>query len=258
MATDKDNASETKLPLVGLAASNDVVVVEVGPELKRYTVHKDLLTYHSEYFLKALGGSWKEAQEGVVSLKDADTRVFNLFVHWLYTKVLPDPVSAGDDWDRITKTEEDEDQPERIYIDAYVFGDRYIALEFRRVIHETLDSRLKEYYLWGVDSISSIATAYLSIPSHLPIRQQLVDLYCENWDAWSNKDCGEQMDPAFSSQFQKGLPTAFLVRVMKRLYELRSGKTFEMEYDETPKLRCYIDHTSDAEKEDCDDLHEVR
>lgn len=60
---------------IRLAASNDVVIVEVGPELKRYTVHKDLLTYHSEYFRKALRGSWKEAQEGVVSLKDADIRV---------------------------------------------------------------------------------------------------------------------------------------------------------------------------------------
>lgn len=179
--------------------------------------------------------------------------IVNLFVQWLYTKVLLDLFSDG--WDRITQSEETEDQPERIYIDAYVFGDRYIALEFRRVIHEVLDSHLNEYYIWGVDSVLSIATAYLNIPLHLPIRQQLVDLYCDDWDDGLERDGEWGIGPAFSSRVQKRMPAAFLVHIMKRLHELRCGKTHEMYHDETPKSRCYIDHTSDADKEDCDGLH---
>jgi hypothetical protein len=52
-----------------------VVVVEIGAERKKYHVHKALLVHHSEYFAKALNGSWKEAGEGVVKLEDVEPAV---------------------------------------------------------------------------------------------------------------------------------------------------------------------------------------
>lgn len=172
----------------------------------------------------------------------------NLFVHWLYTQVLPGP--SSEDWARITQTEDTKGQPELIYIDAYVFGDRFVALEFRREIHEAFDFWLQGWYLWYDDSALSIATAYLSVPSHLPLRQQLVDVYCKNWAYYSHEVWGKDIAPAFSSRIQNSLPTAFLVRVMKTLHELRSKNTCEVR-----KMRCYIDHTLDADKEYCGTRH---
>lgn len=48
------------------------VAVEVGPERAKYYIHKGLLVEHSEYFQKALSGSWKEAEEKSVCLDDVE------------------------------------------------------------------------------------------------------------------------------------------------------------------------------------------
>ena len=39
---------------------------------KKYYLHKSLLVFHSEYFRKALQGSWKEAKEGIVRIDDIE------------------------------------------------------------------------------------------------------------------------------------------------------------------------------------------
>ena len=54
------------------------VIVEIGRERVKYYVHGPLLAQHSEYFKGALNGSWKEAQEGVVSLEDVDCETCRL------------------------------------------------------------------------------------------------------------------------------------------------------------------------------------
>jgi hypothetical protein len=57
------------------ATSSGIVVLKVGPNQKAYHVHKALLTHHSEYFLKALEGPWKEAEERTVTLEDVEPTV---------------------------------------------------------------------------------------------------------------------------------------------------------------------------------------
>jgi hypothetical protein len=49
------------------------VIIEVGLDHEKYYIHRALLVHHSEYFAKALRGSWKEAQEGIVKLEDIGT-----------------------------------------------------------------------------------------------------------------------------------------------------------------------------------------
>jgi hypothetical protein len=57
----------------------------VGPEGTEYRVHKALLIEHSEYFEKALKGSWKEAEEGVVKLEDVEHGVCKWSWKWFLT-----------------------------------------------------------------------------------------------------------------------------------------------------------------------------
>lgn len=53
---------------------DEIVKVEVGPDRIQYSVHPSLLTYHSEYFRRALNGSWKEAEDRIIKLDDVDCR----------------------------------------------------------------------------------------------------------------------------------------------------------------------------------------
>lgn len=64
--------------LHSLAATGPIVVVEIGPERKKYYIHRALLVHHSEYFRKALHGSWQEAEKGVVALDDVELTVCKL------------------------------------------------------------------------------------------------------------------------------------------------------------------------------------
>lgn len=50
-----------------------MVTVVIGPSKTKYLIHKALLVHHSEYFSKALGDPWVEAEERVVSLEDVGT-----------------------------------------------------------------------------------------------------------------------------------------------------------------------------------------
>lgn len=54
------------------AIQDVVIVVEVGPERVKHFVRKTVLEEHSEYFKRALNGSWKEADDKVVCLDDVD------------------------------------------------------------------------------------------------------------------------------------------------------------------------------------------
>ena len=47
-----------------------IILVEVGEDRKKYFIHKDLLAYHSEYFVAALKGPWHEAREKNFLLED--------------------------------------------------------------------------------------------------------------------------------------------------------------------------------------------
>jgi hypothetical protein len=67
----------------------EVVDVFVGPERKRYVVHKNLLTAQSDYFKKALTGSFMEAEENSIHLKEEDPAAVALLIGWLYLGVIP-------------------------------------------------------------------------------------------------------------------------------------------------------------------------
>lgn len=65
-----------------------MVFVDVGAEQKRYAMHKGLLCSRSGYFKAALAGSFREAEDQVVTLDDEEPETFRMFNAWLYTDVL--------------------------------------------------------------------------------------------------------------------------------------------------------------------------
>jgi hypothetical protein len=68
---------------------NESVIICVGPERKRYLIHKDLLTKQSEFFNKVLNGNFKEAEENLIYLEEESPAAFDLLVGWLYEGRIP-------------------------------------------------------------------------------------------------------------------------------------------------------------------------
>jgi hypothetical protein len=60
----------------------EIVDIYVGAERKRYVVHKKLLVDQSEYFHKALTGSFMEAEENSIHLKEEDPTAVALLIGW--------------------------------------------------------------------------------------------------------------------------------------------------------------------------------
>jgi hypothetical protein len=73
-------AAETisRLSSFRIAARNEIITVEVGPDRREYKVHKAPLIEHSEFFKMALKKPWKEQQEGVIRLDDIEPEICRL------------------------------------------------------------------------------------------------------------------------------------------------------------------------------------
>lgn len=62
------------------------VTLQLGPEEKKFTLHKDLLCEQSPYFRAAFSKNWKEGIENCITLEHADPDSFeDLIMDWLYT-----------------------------------------------------------------------------------------------------------------------------------------------------------------------------
>lgn len=67
----------------------ELVDIFVGPDSKRYVVHKRPLTTQSEYFRNAFKGDFKEARENSIHFKEEDPDAVALLIEWVYKGVIP-------------------------------------------------------------------------------------------------------------------------------------------------------------------------
>ncbi|KAF2709295.1 hypothetical protein K504DRAFT_271438 [Pleomassaria siparia CBS 279.74] len=252
---------ENKPPPINVVVLNSVVVIEVGPNKKKYYVHKDLLTHHSEYFYKTLRGSWIENKNQLIALEDVEPKIFDIFVNWLYTQEIPkdyDAWTSGsvEDYDASTSgSVEDHDastsrgveidknfglSEDLMKIKAYVFGNRFLAHRFCRAVNNSLvDSAFQEcssfYY-------EEIIYAFENLPTGSRILTLLVDIQCAFWNGSSDRDFGGEIE------LRAQLPHDFLIR-----YMIRHGRIKE-DPEGTELNRCsYHEHSSEEEKKACEE-----
>ncbi|TIA26575.1 hypothetical protein D6C81_00644 [Aureobasidium pullulans] len=92
-----------------------MVTVEVGPEKEHFVVHQSVICEKSNYFAKALCGTFQEGITGLVRLPDISPVIFRIFLVWLHHgKLAYVTTDAGIDVDfaSLTITDEDlEDKP---------------------------------------------------------------------------------------------------------------------------------------------------
>jgi hypothetical protein len=206
------------------------VSIEVGPEHRRYVLHKALLLHYSDYFRNALNGSWMEAEDRTITLDDVEPGTFNVFVDWLYSQKFP---TTDKDWQVVTETEDESDLN---IIKTCAFGDRFMVPKlFQDANNHYVDAKL------NLSLYSIVIYAFNNLRSDTPLLKFLVDLHCAVWQ----RTCDDTDEDEKALQPQ--LPNDFLVRVMYRYSELRETKIDGTELD-----RCsYHVHTSDEEREEC-------
>ena len=121
---------------------------------------------------------------------------------------------------------------------AYVFGDRFLAPEFRRAVNNaSVKHTPRGASFFYEDGCFSVAYAFENIQPSSVLLQHLVDMYCTAW----NEDIDD-----FNPQTFDDLPNSFIRRVIQRL---------KCYCRHTEEKRCYLEHASEQEKKKCLALH---
>ncbi|KAI4919366.1 hypothetical protein J4E90_001499 [Alternaria incomplexa] len=242
--TDKPQVPQGA-PVFGTAAKGEIVTIFIGPEKKRYNIHKDVICHHSEYFRTAYNGRWKESDEGV-TLEDIEVEVFNIFVHWLYAQTLPNRPQF------ILWLAEETDPGSVLYSPRYrhawelvlkcgIFGDRFLVPAFHRLAHNTFVNEHFEVVDDGTNGIpyETSIWAFDNLPKDNPILVMMVDLQCIAWT--------EEHDDEAEKSLMSQLPNEFLVAVM-----LKQNKMLQQHQDSFVLHPCtYHLHGSEEEKKAC-------
>jgi len=87
-------------------------------------VHKDLLTFYSDYFRAAFNGSFKEATENKIALHDECEDVFEIFSQFIYSRRLSDEEDQGLSFELLKR--------------VWLFGDKYVVPSLQNVIMNAL------------------------------------------------------------------------------------------------------------------------
>ncbi|KAI8934195.1 hypothetical protein NX059_008944 [Plenodomus lindquistii] len=217
-ATCKANITSNFLAIhvltrVSAFATSETVIVKVGAKAKTYTLHKKLLTFHSGFFRGAFSGTFKEATEGVVSLKETATELFDVFVDWIYEKTLPhrvwligSPISA----DNIG-----------LAVESYLMSDMLMADGLKKAIFDQFFDmfvRIKSSYV-----LDAVVTWCEVLPETDPIIQLLIDTYCVKQ--------GSVKMPVDSLAALPQLPKDVLIRILLKQNELGQLKKHQRKLD---------------------------
>jgi hypothetical protein len=230
------------------ATKEGFVVLEVGPQKQHYHLHKALLVHHSDYFRSAMNGSWKEAKEKVISLKDVETTAVEIFIHWLYTQQILNAVEVKE----MQYEPTDDDPLITGYTKALVFGDRFLVPHFRQAVHNRIVDTLL-----GVGGNAPrnptffTATKYAleNLPLNHNILKLLLDMHCRYWNVSGQ---GEDLDEeaGIAKILNMDLPYTLLIRLVARY----SSRVMEINRDwrKTKLAGCdFHEHLNDQERKDC-------
>jgi hypothetical protein len=64
---------------------SDPILIRIGPMQEKYYIHEKLLRSNAGFFDTALKKEWKEGEDRVVDMPEADDEAFGICVNWLYT-----------------------------------------------------------------------------------------------------------------------------------------------------------------------------
>lgn len=199
-----------------------MVQVEVGPEERKFTLHKGLLCAFSSYFKAALEGGFKEAEEQVIRLPEDDVKVFERFQLWIYTGTF---IEAGE-------TEKDMD-------DDLIIG-LYLSAEARGI--PQLQNLAIDCYINNFDALGEVQTRVFrriyenTLPSS-PLRRLITDLtVISGGPSW------------FSEGLEKHWSREILLEVVRGLTKEKEKKSRRKPFASVIARRCDYHFNVEGEK----------
>jgi len=183
---------------------SDTIVVSVGSERRKYTLHKKLVIHRSEYFRKSLSSGFKESIEGVVVLADVDVDTFEIFVDWLYEKRLPEAIEAcpSKNGGVTVKTR------------TYALADRFVASEFKQAI---FDNYFTKYCSSSFPSYPNMAFGFANLQDKDPLLQLWIDAFCRHTGILGYQRVhGADPDPS-------SLPQQAMLRLLQTMHAREGG-----------------------------------
>jgi hypothetical protein len=170
------------------AAASDTVVVIVGPEQKRYTLHKRLLEYHSAYFRRAFRGDVSQYNNPTIHAP-----CFDIVVDWMYEKGLPS----------YTKTKTGGE-----LLLTYMLAEFLSIGGLKRMSMDKIFDLLSDSRVPG----GIVEILFRKLPKNDPLLQLTVDLFCiNNGVARMSVDEFADID---------NLPKEYLARVIRKQHQL--------------------------------------
>ncbi|CAN9306467.1 unnamed protein product [Alternaria sp. RS040] len=234
MSSSNQDHREQERPRIS-AHNAPFAKVVVGPEALSFTVHLDLLIHHSPFFRAALTGSFKEADEKLVTLPDTASNTFELFVHWLYYQRLPIETDSSELLALYRDAEDDEVLYENL-VSLYIFCDKYYVPGLKRECLDTLFYQITENpYL---SEFNIIRRTFNNLETNRdPLCRLLVDYYCY----WASEDC-------WTLKEVQDLPSTFVAKAMARYTNFKSGgcDAYSLE------LCDYHGHATSKERKECE------
>lgn len=173
------------------------VVVLVGPEEKRYTLHKDALIRRSTFFKAALTREFRESKENLVKLPEADVEAFAIFAQWIYGK---EAVYVDE---QNTCLETDDHEVRNLMVKTYIFADQLGSLELQNQIVTDYIAGLNTARV--VPASEDVSLAYSSLPEQSLMRKVMVDHTVASCQVrWLKEKYNH-----FPGEFMRDLPVGF-------------------------------------------------
>lgn len=122
-------------------------------------VHKDLLTFYSDYFRGALNGSFREAIESKISLPDVCVETMELFVHFIYNRCLADGAGHKLSWEQL--------------VEVWLFGDKHLIPSLQ---NSAMDALIMKNKTENVIPTKNVKVIYENTLSSSPLRKFILDL----------------------------------------------------------------------------------
>jgi hypothetical protein len=210
-------------------------------------LHKALLTHHSEYFRNAFNGSWKEANDKLISLDDVEVVAVDIFANWLYTQQVPNSseVDSLADLENIDDKYDDDDSTITGYTKALVFGARFMVPLFRKAVHDCIVDTLlpKSNVPYEPPCFTATKYAHENLSPNHKILELLLNYHCRYLVMGETED-----DIAEWAEWD--LPPMLLIRMVAR-HSHRASESSGAWWKVHLKRCDYHDHLNDQERKLC-------
>lgn len=142
-----------------------MVTIVLEEDGSRFTVQSALLCSASDYFVKALEGPFKEANERTLSLPGCDAKIFSIFLYWMCNRELPNLNGPSEKDDRFFDSMF---RWQKLLIRLWVFGDAYLI---PALCQDSIDYILRILHQDAGTTFDLVQFAYETTPEGSMIRK---------------------------------------------------------------------------------------